>query len=112
MYKQGDIIEVWFPFSDFPMKGKIRPAIIISNELSNAIDNDVLVAPITSKIRENEFSFLLQDEYLTISLPKNSEIRCNKMATIRISNIISKFSFLKEERQSELIDRIYKSIKK
>ena len=97
MYQQGDIISVNYPFSDDFKKSKLRPAIIISNQKSNNLDGDVLICPITSTIRESEFSFLLNDIDLSDPLPKNSEIRCNKIATIRSSLILNKISALNIE---------------
>ena len=97
MYQQGDIIAVNYPFSDDFKKSKLRPAIIISNQKSNNLDGDVLICPITSTIRESEFSFLLNDINLSDPLPKNSEIRCNKIATIRSSLIVNKISALNIE---------------
>ena len=97
MYQQGDIISVNYPFSDDFKKSKLRPAIIISNQKSNNLDGDVLICPITSTIRESEFSFLLNDIDLSDPLPKNSEIRCNKIATIRSSLIVNKISALNIE---------------
>ena len=97
MYQQGDIISVNYPFSDDVKKSKLRPAIIISNQKSNNLDGDVLICPITSTIRESEFSFLLNDIDLSDPLPKNSEIRCNKIATIRSSLIVNKISALNIE---------------
>lgn len=40
-YKQFDIIWTQFPLSDKIDKLKHRPAIIVSNELSNNSDNDI-----------------------------------------------------------------------
>ena len=84
MYKQGDIIAVHYPLTDKPAKTKLRPAIIVSNEISNRLDNDILVCPITSKIRDSEFSYPLNNSDLTEPLLPGSEVRCNKIMTIRV----------------------------
>lgn len=111
MYKQGDIITVKYPFSDKPQKTKLRPAIVISNKKSNSLDNDLLIAPITSTIRATLFSFPLDNKDLTKPLPKNSEIRCNKITTIRQKLVIDKISFLKKKKHKELVEKICSSIK-
>lgn len=59
MFKQGDIIIVRYPLSDKPEKSITRPVLIISNEVSNAQDKDILVCQITTRLRNNAFSFLL-----------------------------------------------------
>ena len=83
MFKQGDIVIVRYPFSDNPIKEKLRPAVIVSNSKSNKLDRDYLICPITSTLRETPFSFRLSKKHTEKNLPKKSEIRCNKIVTIR-----------------------------
>lgn len=109
MYVQGDIIIVKYPFSDDPNKQKLRPAVIVSNAASNNLDKDYLVCPITSTLRDSKFSFLLQDNHTTNRLPKESEIRCNKIVTIRDKLIKDKFSTLNEDAKQEVIKRVKSS---
>ena len=94
MYKQGDIIAVHYPLTDKPAKTKLRPAIIVSNETSNQLDNDILVCPITTKIHDSKFSYPLDNNDLTQTLLPGSEVRCNKIMTIRVweKQIIGKIS--------------------
>ena len=68
MYKQGDIITVKYPFSDKPQKAKLRPAIVISNKKSNNLDNDLLIAPITTTIRATPFSFTIDNKDILLNL--------------------------------------------
>ena len=107
MYKQGDIVWVPYPLADQPGKTKVRPAIIISNASSNALDNDMLIAQITSVIRKDKFSFRINNSEITTALPKESEIRCNKIATIRNSLVIGKLSSLKPDKHQELVRKIF-----
>lgn len=107
MYNQGDIIIVNYPFSDDFKKSKLRPAIIISNQNSNVLDNDLLICPITTLIRASAFSYLIDENDITDALPRNSEIRCNKIATIRATLIINKISFLKLNAQNKVLTIIY-----
>ena len=103
MYKQGDIIVVHFPFSDNIKKSKMRPAIVISNEISNNIDHDLIICPITTMLRRSVFSFLLDNGDLHEPLPQNSEVRCNKIATIRSNLVLSKISELSKDKMDDLI---------
>jgi mRNA interferase MazF len=109
-YKKGDIVKMPYPYSDDFSQSKIRPAIIISNEISNNLDSDYLVAQITSSIRRTPFSFMLDNRDLTNPLPLNSEVRCNKITTVRQNLILSKISSLKIEKQEELSEKIYTCI--
>ena len=94
MYKQGDIIWVRFPFSDKPDKARVRPAIVVNNRISNKLDNDLLICPITTTLRNTPFSFVINTSDVTTPLPEKSEIRCNKIYTLRNHFVISKLSFL------------------
>jgi mRNA-degrading endonuclease toxin of MazEF toxin-antitoxin module len=105
-YKQFDIVWAPYPFSDMAEKSKPRPGIIVSNELSNGLDNDFLICPITSKLREDRFSIILTDEMLTDSLDLESEIRCNKIATIRKKLIMYKVGELLPDYYDEVLEKI------
>lgn len=109
MYRQGDIIAVHYPLTDKPAKTKLRPAIVVSNEWSNSLDRDILVCPITTRIRESDFSYLLVSEDLVQPLPENSEVRCNKVMTIRVwdKQIVGKLS----EVKAPALQRIIKKVK-
>lgn len=109
MYKQGDIIIVPYPFSDNFKKYKYRPAVIVSNKKSNDLDEDVLICPITSTIRENEFSYHLKEKDTKEALPVQSEVRCNKIVTIRKSLIKRKFNYLKQQALREIILKVKSS---
>jgi mRNA-degrading endonuclease toxin of MazEF toxin-antitoxin module len=110
MYNQGDIIAVYYPLTDKPAKTKLRPAIVVSSSISNQLDNDILVCPITSKIRGDEFSFLLKDEDLLSPLPAESEVRCNKIMTIRAweKQIVGKISQVNHGSLSGILQLVQK----
>ena len=114
MYKQGDIIAVYFPLTDKPAKTKLRPAIIVSNEKSNQVDNDILVCPLTTKIRDSEFSYLLNKNDLLQPLPNESEVRCNKIMTIRVweKQIVGKISGVNGEALSDILEIVRKVFSK
>ena len=105
-YKQFDIIWTHFPLSDKIDKLKLRPALIVSNKISNGLDNDVMVCPITSKIRGDEFAIILTDEMVSNSLDVESEIRCNKITTMRNSLFSSKIGELLPEYHDMVLEKI------
>ena len=107
-YKQGDIIMVRYPLSDKPEKSIIRPVVIVSNEISNRLDKDVLVCQITTRLRNDDFSYLLTDESLTVSMPETCEIRCNKIATVRVWDkfILDKISELTPKALNDITDLV------
>lgn len=108
-YKQGDLVWLNYPYSDDFSQSKRRPAIIISNDISNSLDNDYLLSPITSNLRNDVFSFRLENEFLSRPLPKLSEVRCNKIVTVRESVIIAKFVSLLPSEVTKLVEVVKKA---
>jgi len=108
VYKQGDIILIRYPLSDKPEKSIIRPVVIVSNELSNNQDKDVLVCQITTKLRSNAYSYSLEDDNLSIPMPEPCEVRCNKIATVRVWDkiILDKISELTPKALADLLSII------
>ena len=105
MYQQGDIIRVPFLYTD-GTGSKPRPAIIISGaEINNT--QDVLAAQITSKPRNDTFTFKLNDSDLSCPLPNQCQVRCHKIFTVNKDQIISKYCQLSIEKQKELHKKIF-----
>ena len=102
---QGDIVLMPFPFSDLSPNPKKRPAVVISNKLVNKSE-DVILAAITSNIRNDEFSFKIHNKDVSHPLPHLSEIRCDKIFTADKGIIIKKISSLNKEKQKSLFDKI------
>lgn len=50
-YRQGDVLLVPYPFTDYS-ESKWRPAVVLSGEAYNQAHPDVILAPITSQIRQ------------------------------------------------------------
>jgi mRNA interferase MazF len=103
-YFQGDIVLVPFPFSD-AVNTKTRPAIVVSNKSING-SQDVILAAITSNIRNDKFSYELEDHKVDTSLGLQSEIRCNKVFTMEKSIIKKRISKLKAEHCCEIFAKI------
>src|SRR3989344_3674001 len=60
----GDVVLLPFPFTDFST-AKQRPALIISSNRWNSSGDDVIVAAITSKIRQSKFEYIFLDTELS-----------------------------------------------
>lgn len=103
-YNQGDIVLVPFPLTDLS-QSKVRPAIIVSGvDINNS--QDVILAAITTNLRDDEFSFLLENSDLTKSIDKPSEVRCHKLFTCDQSIIKKAISRLNKTALTELIKQI------
>ena len=60
-YKQGDVILVPVPFTNLK-EAKQRPALIISNDDHNNKVEDVVICGITSNIKDEDFSVILEQK--------------------------------------------------
>jgi mRNA-degrading endonuclease toxin of MazEF toxin-antitoxin module len=101
MFRQGDVVWIDYQFIG-DTESKKSPCVVISNSDSNKLDKDYLICPITSTSRISPYSALIENKYLSRSLPKSCEVRCNKVFTCREDKIVSKhceiidMDFLKE----------------
>ncbi len=110
-YQQGEIVWADYPLSNKPEKSKIRPVLIISNEESNKLDNDLLIVPITSKLRDQPFEIILTNDKVTTALPSLSAVRCNKLHTIRNNRIIGKIASVTPAVLKDIVDTVHSSIR-
>lgn len=80
-YHQGDIVWIDWRYVDKTNEeeSKKRPCLVISNDNCHQKDKGyLLVCPITSQTRLNEFTFLLDNRSLSRSLSKFSEVRTSR----------------------------------
>ncbi|OGS35867.1 MAG: hypothetical protein A2293_07370 [Elusimicrobia bacterium RIFOXYB2_FULL_49_7] len=104
MYQQGDIVIVSFPFTD-AANSKPRPAIVLSNRIVNN-SQDVILAQITATIRNDNFSFALEDRFVDTPLNRQSEIRCHKIFVMEKRLIKKKISNLIPAQRTILFSKI------
>ncbi len=101
---KGDIVVLPFPFSDLSATKK-RPALTVANLLGD----DTILCQITSKARTDNYSIgLLERDFKTGSLNKDSSIRPNRLFTADKSIILYKLGSLKEGKVKEVEERIIK----
>lgn len=80
-YSRGEIVWVKFPFSD-TTTAKLRPALVISNNLVNRT-GDYLLMQITSRLRNDSLSLLIKEtDFSGSPLLKSSELRLHKIFII------------------------------
>ncbi|WP_442598581.1 type II toxin-antitoxin system PemK/MazF family toxin [Neobacillus sp. D3-1R] len=91
MYKQGEIVFVPVPFSDLSQR-KQRPVLIISNNSYNQLTNDLLVAAITSQLKDLDYSVVINsDDLVKGSLKLTSSIRSDKIYSLSKTIILKKY---------------------
>jgi mRNA interferase MazF len=84
--------------------GKIRPVLIVQNNNLNRMihDNiyaDVVVIPLSSKIKKSDFTFILKRRD---NLKKDSTILCNAIKMINAKRIISENGLLTTLSEEEI----------
>lgn len=80
--KQRDIVLLSFPFSDLSAS-KVRPVIVISNDGYNRDSEDFIAVPLTSNLREREYSILVtQKDLETGKLIVDSRARTDRVFSV------------------------------
>jgi len=107
MVRQGDIFLTPFPFSDLSSTKK-RPVLILSNSKYNGLTEDVIVAAITSKDMDREYSVCLSSNDLSEGqLLVDSYIRADKLFTISQGLLIKKFRAIKPYKMDEVREKLF-----
>jgi mRNA interferase MazF len=104
-YQQGDIVIIEFPYSD-TTGAKLRPVLIVSNDTANSQDYDIVCVKITTNQRSDRYAIALPPTATLQPLPRNSEIRCNKIQTLESGMIKRKITSLTPLVLVEVIDAI------
>ncbi|SHN06762.1 mRNA interferase MazF [Cyclobacterium lianum] len=103
-FRQGEIVIVPFPFSDGQLS-KSRPAVVISGERVNNT-RDIILAQISSTSRSDEFSFFIDENRITVSLRKMSQVRVHKIFAMEKMLVKKKISQLTDLAKNELLVKV------
>lgn len=108
--KRGDIVLVNLEPVLGSEQGKIRPCLVIQNDLGNSVSSTTIVASITSNTSV-EYPFTVKTSPLEGGLPKESLIQLNQIRTISINNrIIKKIGSLSKQKMFEVNEAIKTSL--
>ncbi len=109
--KQREIILVPFPFSDQSGQ-KIRPALIVSNNSFNAAGEDIVVCAITSMIKSNQYSVLINQNDLEKGvLYEPSVVKVENIFKIQKSLIIKSIGSIKSTVLVKIVQAINALVK-
>jgi mRNA interferase MazF len=103
IFAKRDIVIFPFPYTDLSEK-KIRPCLVISNELNQ----DIILSQITSQnIKKDKYSVGIKNsEVIDGSLQINSFVRCNMIFTANKNQIIKKICRIKKDKYDEVVSKI------
>ena len=111
LYQQRDIVFVSFPFTD-ASTAKQRPVLIVSSdEINQSASGDFIGLAITTKLYRGKYSVAITAKNCQDGkLPFDSEIQCDKIATIQKDIVIKKFCKLKTDTYQVVINKIKQSL--
>jgi len=108
---QQDLIWVKLPFSNLK-ESKVRPAVIVSNNNYNKDSPDIVVCAVTSKLKENKYSVLIENKDLSSgNLPIKSRVRADKILQIEKDLVIRPFAKLANKSFNKVTNKIVHLIK-
>ncbi len=108
-FNRGEIVWVKFPFSDSSTT-KLRPALIISNNLINST-GDYLLMQVTSKLRNDSLSFRINKyDFIGSSLLKESELRLHKIFILNKTLIAGGITSVSPEFMKTIISELMKLV--
>jgi len=107
-FRDGDIVILELPFTDM-LGSKLRPVLVLSCEELNSASDDVIVAKISSSSHLPDFEVRIESKDLEEGkLKRTSYIHCHSIFTVEKNLVIKKVGRLRNEKMSEVRDRLRK----
>lgn len=109
MYEQGSLILVPFPFTDLTSFKK-RPAIVISPNWFNCIQEDIVLVAVTSLISrpmDERIEILLSKENIASGkIPRESVVKISKIFTCHKEIITKKVAIIEGKKLNEILEKL------
>ena len=104
---QKELVLLPYPFSDLE-RTKVRPALVVSNNSFNKKSEDCVMVPLTSVLKEEPYSVIIQQENLSSGkLLKPSRIRVDKIFCVEKKLVSMKIGKLGEGSFSKVKKEIF-----
>ena len=101
-FVKGNVVIVPFPFSDLS-RAKRRPALVVAK----LTGDDLILCQITSQAKSDNYAVaIINADFTSGSLNKNSNVRPNQLFTADKGIILYKAGQLKAEKLKEVVDKI------
>lgn len=109
-YRQRDILLTRFPFSDL-VGSKVRPVLVLSNDVYNRRHRDLLVCAVTSSLRTHEYASSLSTTDLEQGVLKvESKVRADTITSIEQRIILKQIGRVTRSKYEQVISLIQKLI--
>ena len=110
-FRQGEVILVPLPFTDLKAS-KQRPALIISNDYYNSKVDDIVICGITSNIKDEDFSVILDQKDMSEgNIYFLSRIKVDKLFTINKSIVKRKLGKVNQSVIEKVKEELIKLVK-
>ena len=110
MNKQREILLVPFPFSDQSGR-KIRPALVLSNDLFNSSSDDLLVCAVTSNLKKADYSIIIDKDNIESGiLYDKSAIKADTILKIQKSIVIKTIATINTITFSKVVKMVLKLV--
>ncbi len=111
-YKQRDIVLVPFPFSDLSGR-KVRPVLILSNDVYNQRSADVIVCGLTTNLKPTPYPIIIDitDVEQVGTLRHKSKIKVDAIASLEQSILIKRIARLKPSVFKRVIAMLQEIVK-
>ncbi|MBU0958484.1 MAG: type II toxin-antitoxin system PemK/MazF family toxin [Nanoarchaeota archaeon] len=108
VFNQKELVLLPYPFTD--QKGsKVRPAVIISNNQFNVRCEDCVMVPLTTIIKTEPYSFVIQQKDLEKgNLLKSSRVRIDKLFTVNKSLILMKIGKINDKTFLKIKNEVFR----
>ena len=106
-YRQRDIVLVPFPFSDLSSQ-KVRPVLILSNDVYNQQSADVVVCGLTTNLRPTPYSIIIDigDVEGLGTLRHRSKIKADTIASLAQTILIKQIARLRASVFGQVVREI------
>jgi mRNA interferase MazF len=108
IYKQRDIALVPFPFSDLSGQ-KVRPVLMLSNDINNQRSADVVVCGLITNLRSSLYSIIIDtyDVEVAGTLKHSSRIKADTIASLEQSILIKQIARLKLTVFNQVVTQLH-----
>jgi mRNA interferase MazF len=109
-YRQRDILLTRFPFSDL-VGSKVRPVLVLSNDVYNRRHRDLLICAVTSSVRTHEYASSLNTTDLEQGVLKvESKVRADAITSIEQRIILKQIGRVTRSKHEQIISLVHKLI--
>ena len=105
---QKEVVLLPYPFSN--LEGmKVRPALVVSNNLFNKKSADCIMVPLTTVIKGEPYSVIIDNNDMhSGELVKQSRVRSDKVFAVEKSLVIMKIGVIKDKTFEKIKAEIFK----